>query len=97
MSHHPTNPDDLEAAILSRVINPNASTLSAEAARSILVLGFPEADMARMNTLAAKARNGQLTAAEDDELESYLRIGRFLALIQTKARHSLQHYAGIPA
>lgn len=83
-----------EAAILSRVIDPEVATLSLEAARSILSLGFPQSDIDRMNELAAKNRGGTLSSAEDAELNSYLHVGRFLALIQAKARKSLQQHAG---
>jgi hypothetical protein len=81
---------NLESAILSRIIAPEEGTLSPEAARSILAMGFGQKDLARMNRLASKARSGRLTAAEDDALESYLRVGRFVALVQAKARRSLQ-------
>ena len=97
MSNHSSAHGELEAAILSRLINPQESTLSAEAARSIIALGFSEADLAKMNALAGKAHDGQLSSDEDVELEAYLRIGRMLALLQAKARQSLQRFAGVPA
>lgn len=79
------------AAILNRVIDPDEPTLSADAARSILALGFDPSDMDRINCLAAQARAGSLTQEEDSEFNDYLHVGRFLALIQAKARRSLQH------
>lgn len=81
---------NLEAAILTRLIAPAAATLSPEAARSILDLAFDRQDLTRMNSLAKKNQSGKLTAAEEADFESYLRVGRFLALVQAKARHSLQ-------
>ena len=97
MSARSTDKIDLESAILSRVIAPDEGTLSPEAARSMLSLSFGQRDLARMNRLAAKARAGKLTSAEDDALESYLRVGRFVALVQAKARRSLQHATDVGA
>ena len=88
---------EFDAAILDRVIDPGHSTLSPDAARSIMALGFPQLDIERMNLLSEKARNGLLAPEEDAELDSYLRVGRFLALMQAKARQSLQRFAGVPA
>lgn len=83
-----------EAAILSRVIEPDEPTLSADAARSILALGFCQADMNRMNALVAKAREGTLRPKEDAERNNFLRVEHFVALVQAKARKSLQQRAG---
>ncbi len=64
--------------------------LSPDAARSILAFRFTQADRDRMNCLASKARNGSLSKEEDEELETYLRVGDLIAILQSKARQSLQ-------
>jgi uncharacterized protein YnzC (UPF0291/DUF896 family) len=51
-------------------------------------------DIDRMNVLAQKASEGNLTESEDAELESYRHVGHLLALIQSKARGSLKHSRG---
>ena len=79
-----------ETAILSRVIRPDRGNWSKEAANSILQLDFPAADLEQMNALAAKAREGALSAGELAELENYRRAGRLLELLQSKARLSLK-------
>ena len=79
-----------ETAILSRIIKPESGTRSKEAARSILQFDFPSADLRRMNALAAKARRGPLSAAQEAELENYRDVGRLLELLQSKARLSLK-------
>lgn len=79
-----------EADILSRVIHPDRGTWSKEAAESILAFDFPPADVERMDALAAKAREGSLSADEAAELENYRRAGRSLELLQSKARLSLK-------
>ena len=82
-----------EADILSRVIHPDRGTWSKEAAESILAFDFPPADVERMDALAAKAREGLLSAAEEAEVENYRRAGRSLELLQSKARLSLKRLA----
>ena len=75
--------------MLSRVIGTNGGTWPKEASELILQFSFPQADRDRMNVLAAKARDGQLTTDEQRELDGYMRVGRFLELIKAKARLSL--------
>lgn len=77
-------------AILNRLIDPERDDLSVEAAQSLVRLDFPESDHARMEQLSARAAEGSLSADERDELEEYLRVADFLAVIQSKARRSLE-------
>ena len=86
----PVAAETTEAAILSRVIRPDHGGWSREAAESILKFDFPPADMRRINGLAAKARQGTLSAAEEAQLENYRDAGRLLELLQSKARLSLK-------
>jgi hypothetical protein len=79
-----------EGAIWARVLQPAGETLSPEAARSILSLDFTQEDKGRMHDLAAKARAGSLTAAEQEDLRNYERVGNLLALIKSKARQRLK-------
>jgi hypothetical protein len=85
-----TQPSNDEAAILMRVIQPNQDDLSPAAARALLKFDFPAEDRERMHELAVKNQAGKLTAAERQELEGYLRIGRLLDLLGAKARLSLK-------
>jgi len=79
-----------EMAILRRIVDPEQPFLSDEAARAILRLDFSAADRARMNQLAAKNREGKLTPTEEQELNSYIRVGQTLGILQSKARRSLR-------
>jgi hypothetical protein len=87
---HATKLPNSEAAILSRVIQPENDNLSATAARALLKLHFSAEDQKRMHELAAKNQSGKLTAIEQEELHGYIRVGRFLDLIVAKARLSLK-------
>jgi hypothetical protein len=81
--------DDSDVAVLSRLIEPERGSLPTEVARYILGLDFRQTDHDRMHALAAKAREGTLTPLEQDEMESYERVGHLLALLKSKARKSL--------
>jgi hypothetical protein len=78
-----------EMAILRRIVDPEQPFLSAEAAQVLLRLDFNANDRTRMNQLAAKNRVGQLTLTEEQELNSYIRVGQMLGILQSKARRSL--------
>jgi len=54
-------------------------------------LAFPAQDRERVNELAAKSREGSLSAEERNELERYNLVGDVLALWQSKARRALNH------
>jgi hypothetical protein len=82
-----------EVAILSRVIEPDKPTLSPEAARSILALELTPEDKERMQELLDKNQEGSLTAHEQQQLDSYRRVGRLIDLLCAKARLSL-HKSG---
>ncbi len=81
---------ETEAAILSRLVDPETPSFSAEVARSILDIKFSQEDVDRMHELLDKANDGTITAAEQDESNSYERIGHLLGLLQSKARISLK-------
>jgi hypothetical protein len=80
-----------EAAILQRVIRPELGDLPPGAARELLKLGFQESDHHRMTELSAKASQGELTPAEQDELDGYINVSHFLAFVHSKARISLKN------
>lgn len=84
------------AAILGRMLKPERDDLPPEAARSLLKLEFAPEDLSRMHELALRAQAGSLTDTEENELESYRRIGRLLEVMRSKARRSLAR-AGLAA
>ncbi len=86
---HRTEPPNDEAAIMSRVIEAEQDDLSLAAAKALLKLRFPQRDRDRMHELAVQNQEGALTQAEQNELASYLRVGRFLDLLAARARRSL--------
>ena len=85
-----TQTETTESAIWSRVLEPANSAVSAETARTLLELKFSEEDKERMHVLAAKAREGSLTPAEQEEIRNYERVGNRLAILHSKARLCLK-------
>lgn len=80
-----------DSEILARVIAPEQASLSTDAARSIIALGFREGDKRRMHALAEKSQQGNLTVEERTELDSYERVSCLLGILQSKARVSLEN------
>jgi hypothetical protein len=91
---HTTSTSTSEIAIFSRILEPDQATLSAAAARAILALSFSPADRDRMRQLSAKAQQGTLSPAEQDEINNYERVGHILSLMKSKARRSLKGRSG---
>ena len=86
-----------EVAIWSRVLEADKPTLSAAAARAFLALDFSPTDRERMRSLLGKAKAGTLTADEQDEINTYERVGHILNLLQAKVRRSFRNHRGTPA
>jgi hypothetical protein len=89
MQGKPTAPA-MKGAIWGRVLQPGGKALSLETARSLLRLAFAPEDKDRMRELAAKARDGSLTAAEQEDIRIYERVGNLLALMKARARQRLR-------
>ncbi|MCI0465131.1 MAG: hypothetical protein L0Z62_50055 [Gemmataceae bacterium] len=87
-----TLPATAEAAILSRLVKPTRGDFSPEVAAALLQLDFDQTDRDRMHELAVKGQEGSLSKAEEEELDSYRRIGYFVDLMRSKARLSLKQH-----
>ena len=79
-----------EAAILGRVFKPEIGGWPRAAAEAILGVSFDGEDRDRMVALLERAKAGELSAEEAEELEHYRHVGRLLELMKSRARRSLQ-------
>ena len=77
-------------AILERLLRPQDTQLSRDAAQALLTLSFDPADLQRMQHLAASAQAGDLTEEEREEVDNYERVGHLLGLLRSKARRALR-------
>jgi len=91
MSSHILNPNR-EADIWARLVRMQDDALSADVARFLLSIDFAEADEERMQELADRSSAGTLTNQERAELDGYLHIANFLAVLQSKARVALKSH-----
>jgi hypothetical protein len=89
-------PRNTEAAILARLIQ-SRTEMDSHVARYLLSLDFEPEDVDRMNLLAARAREGALSADEEAELDSYLHVGNLLTIMQSKSRVYLRAHEGTPS
>ena len=90
MAANQSLPGTSETAILSRLIRPEAGSLTAAAAEGWLKVRFEQADLDRMHELVTKNQEDRLTPAERVEMENYRRISYLLDLMHSKARRSLK-------
>jgi hypothetical protein len=75
-----------DSTMLERLLAPVSESLNAEAARKLVRLKADRATQARVDALAEKANEGQLTAAERSEYERLVAAGNLIAILQAQAR-----------
>jgi len=74
---------------LNRLLDPVARCLTPEAARQLVSLRADSELQKRMDALADKNTEGQLTPEEREEYETYVRAAHIIAILQAKARKIL--------
>jgi hypothetical protein len=83
----------VQSDVLQRLIHGQNGDLPPEVARTVLAWRFADSDQARLAELSAKARSGTLSDSESRQLDWYLLLGDFLAILQSKARTSLRKHS----
>ncbi|RIK79057.1 MAG: hypothetical protein DCC68_13920 [Planctomycetota bacterium] len=71
---------------LERLVSPLADCFTPDVARRVAALRADPRLQARIDELADKCNEGELTAEERDEYELYVHTGEVIALLQAKAR-----------
>lgn len=71
---------EFDSLIVERLLD------SPEKADALLSLRFSDTDEARMQELMEKNNRGTMSGAEQSEMESYRKVGTFLAILQAQAR-----------
>ena len=77
------------ASVLDRLLEPVGRSLNGEAARTLVELRADPQVQARVDELARKCNEGQLSPAERAEYESYVSAASLIAVLQAKARARL--------
>lgn len=78
-----------QADIFRRVLEHQRGAMTPAVAQYFLQLELPDDDRTRLDELAAKARQGTLSAAEEADLDEFRRVGRLVELMKLKARKVL--------
>jgi hypothetical protein len=78
-----------ESLTLDRLFDPVTRCLTPEVARRLVELRADTELQKRVDMLAGKNTESQLTPEEREEYELYVRASRFIAILQAKARKLL--------
>ena len=76
----------LDTPVLNRLLDPLGRILTPEVARKLVKFRFDAKAQARIGQLARKCNEGQLSADERREYETYVHAIDFIAILQAKAR-----------
>jgi hypothetical protein len=77
---------DQNGLLLDRILEPVSASLNREAAQKLLSLKADRKSLARVNKLADKCTEDELTPEERREYELYLMANHFIAVLKAKAR-----------
>lgn len=80
----------LGTPVLDRLFDPLGRILTPEVAQRLVRLRFDQKARARIEKLARKCNEGQLTEAERSEYATYVYAIDFIAILQAKARALLK-------
>ncbi len=78
-----------EAAAFDRGVRPVLRIVFPERAEAVLKFEPDPELQARIEELADKSTEGQLTEAEQAEYEGYVRANKFIAILQRQARQMI--------
>ena len=76
----------ITSKVLDRVLDPLRQNLTPDAARALVALRLDEAAQTRMEELASRNTEGQLTSQERMEYEAWVSACDLVTILQTKAR-----------
>jgi hypothetical protein len=82
--------------LLDRLLEPVGRCLTPEVAERLVQLRADEIAQARIEELADRCNEGQLTPDEREEYEALAATSQFIALLQAKARRLLQNRPAAP-
>ena len=77
------------SAVLDEMLEPVSRCFGLETARALVALRVSEKAQARVEELAEKCNEGQLTSAEQREYEAYVQASTLIGILQAKARRAL--------
>ena len=78
---------------IENVLSAVGGCLDTTSAKALLRLRASEQLQTRIEELAGRCTEGQLSGEERDEYESLVRLGNFVAILQARARRQLERAA----
>jgi hypothetical protein len=78
------------ASLLDRIFEPFAEVLTPESAARFVAVRADDEVQRRIDELADKCTEGQLTDDEREEYDAYIQAIDFISIMQSKARQVLQ-------
>jgi hypothetical protein len=78
--------EPLESGVLDRMLGPLGDSLSPAMARKLVKFRADAVVQARVQELADKCNEGELTPRERREYKEYVRAIHFISILQSKAR-----------
>jgi len=76
--------------VLDQILTPFTECLTPDIAQRIVDMQANPETQSRLDELAGKANEGQLSSAEEAEYAQYREAFHFITVLQTKARHLLR-------
>jgi hypothetical protein len=77
-------------AVIDRVLDPLLDCFTPEVAQKVATMRADAQTQARVDELAARANEGELSAGEQDEYDRILELFHFVTIVQAKARKYLK-------
>lgn len=77
-------------AILDELLEPIGDCLTPEVAERLASLRAPDSVQKRIDELARRSEDGQLSKEEREEYEAFVSAGNFTGILQSKARRILK-------
>lgn len=79
-------PAESEPTVLGELLNPLGRCLTPDVARALVSLRAEPHVQARIEALADRSTEGELSAEEQDEYRTYVQAIEFIGVLQSKAR-----------
>ena len=81
------------APIIDSLLDPISRCFTAETARALAEVKADDAMQKRIEELAEKANEGELSESERRDYETYIHVGNIIAILQAKVRLRLKQAA----
>ncbi|MDH3600307.1 MAG: hypothetical protein OEU26_11775 [Candidatus Tectomicrobia bacterium] len=93
----PIDSTEHKTTLLDNLLDPFGECLTLEVAEKLVKLRANPEIVAKVEELAEKCNEGQLTTDERDEYESYIHVNNVMMMMKARARKFLQAHSSSSA